>query len=114
MIETRKEISLIIAEKLLSNKENLKKQFSDSKNEIGCFYLDNLLPEKLCLKIYNNFPKLSEAELKKDFREFKYIAYQMNKYHVLLEEVIYAFQEDNVVQLISEICVNKLSFLECI
>ncbi|WP_299059684.1 2OG-Fe(II) oxygenase [uncultured Polaribacter sp.] len=104
MVKTRHEISLLIAEKLLSQKEDLKKQFSESKNEIGYFYIDNLLPEELCLKIYENFPKLSEAELRKDFREYKYIAYQMNKYHALLEEVIYAFQEDNVVKLVSEIC----------
>ena len=104
MIETRKEISLLIIEKLLVRKDDLKKQFLKSKNKIGFFYIDNLLPKELCLKIYNSFPKPTEAELRKDIREFKYIAYQMNKYHQLLEEVIYAFQEEKVVQLISEIC----------
>ena len=104
MIKSRKEISILIADKLTSEKDSLKKQFLESKNEIGFFYLDDLLPKELCIEIYTNFPKLNEAELKKDIREYKYIAYQMNKYHQLLEEVIYAFQENIVVDLISEIC----------
>ncbi len=104
MIKNRTEIAKLIAEKLSLKKEDLKKQFLESKNEIGYFYIDNLLPEHLCLEIYEKFPKLSDAKLKKDIREFKYIAYQMNKYDKLLEEVIYAFQEDVVVKLVSEIC----------
>lgn len=104
MDSSRKEIASLISAKLITEKEVLKKQFSESKKTIGFFYLDNLLPEELALKIYENFPKLSDAELRKDIREHKYIAYQMDKYHALLEEVIYAFQDEIVVKLISEIC----------
>jgi len=107
MENSRKEIASLIVSKLNSNKENLKKQFSIRKKSIGYFYLDDLLPEDVSLKIHENFPSIEEAELKKDLREYKYIAYKMNAYHSLLEEVTYAFQEDEVVRLISEICQIK-------
>ena len=101
---SRKEIATLIAENLSINKKVLQKQFLESKKNIGFFYLDALLPENLALEISEKFPKLSEAEKRKNFRENKYIAYQMDKYNVLLEEVIYAFQDKRVVALISEIC----------
>ncbi|RCS26635.1 2OG-Fe(II) oxygenase [Polaribacter sp. WD7] len=107
MIKTRKEIAELIVENLQKNKESLQKQFLETKKDIGFFYLDNLLPDDLCSEIHQKFPELSEAEKKKDLREFKHIAYQMNKYDKLLEEVIYAFQEENVVRLISGICEIK-------
>jgi Rps23 Pro-64 3,4-dihydroxylase Tpa1-like proline 4-hydroxylase len=104
MIETRKEIALLIAEKLLLNKKDLKKQFSESKNKIGFFYLDNLLPKEVALEIYNKFPTQEETVQKKNLRERKHIAYQMDKYDSLLEEVIYAFQDKKNVDLIASIC----------
>lgn len=100
----RKEIALLIVEKLSTEKEVLKALFLKSQKEIGFFYVDDLLPEKLVNDIYKNFPKLSETKKKKTIRENKYVAYQMNKYHPLLEEVIYAFQDEKVVEIVSEIC----------
>ena len=100
----RKQIASLIFKSLTIEKEALKKQFSERKNEIGYFYVDNLLPIDLIDQIYQNLPKLSDSELKKNIREYKYVAYQMNKYNHLLEEVIYAFQEEKIVSIISEIC----------
>lgn len=100
----RKEIAILISEKLISEKTNLKTLFKKSANEIGFLYVDDLLPTDLVTEIYNNFPKISETKQRKNIRENKYVAYQMNKYHPLLEEVIYAFQDPNVVRLVSEIC----------
>jgi Rps23 Pro-64 3,4-dihydroxylase Tpa1-like proline 4-hydroxylase len=99
----RKEIALLIQAKLTQEKEILKEQFRNSKKDIGFFYVDDLLPDNLVNAIYNNFPKLSETKQRKNLREHKYVAYQMDKYHALLEEVIYAFQEDIVVKIVSEI-----------
>jgi Rps23 Pro-64 3,4-dihydroxylase Tpa1-like proline 4-hydroxylase len=42
--------------------------------------------------------------LKKSLRENKYIAAQMNLYNPLLEEIIYAFQDKRVVDIVGEIC----------
>lgn len=109
MNNSRKEIASIIIAKLIANKETLKRKFSETKKDIGYFYLDDLLPENLVLEIYKNFPQQNEIRLKKDIREYKYVAYQMNSYHQLLEEVIFAFQDKKVVDLISEICQIKES-----
>jgi hypothetical protein len=46
---TRVEIAEFIYLQLEKNKEILKAQFLKSKDDIGFFYLDNLLPEKLAL-----------------------------------------------------------------
>ncbi len=104
MGNNRKFIGDLIASQLKANKEVLKKQFHQNKETIGYFYLDDVLPDDLVNQIHNSFPKLEETVQKKNIREYKYLAYQMDKYDSLLEEVIYAFQEAEVVSLISEIC----------
>ena len=101
---TRAIIASFIVKSLQEKKGNLKSQFSKSKKEIGFFYLDNLLPEKLATILYHNFPKPENTVLKKTLKEYKYIAYQMDQYNAILEEVIYAFQDERVVTLIQEIC----------
>ncbi|WP_298780199.1 2OG-Fe(II) oxygenase [uncultured Polaribacter sp.] len=101
---SREEIAVLIVEKLTKEKSVLKQLYLKRKNDIGFFYVDDLLPTELANKIFKKFPKLSETKKKKDLREYKYIAYQMDKYDSLLEEVIYAFQEPEVVVIISEIC----------
>jgi len=98
------EIAELIFDNLNNNKEGLKSQFLKSKDAIGYFYLDDLLPEELALKIYQKFPTTAESIRKKNLREFKFTAVQMDTYDALLEAVIFAFQEKKVVALISEIC----------
>ena len=104
MLNNRKYIAELIATQLNANKNVLKEQFLQNKESIGYFYLDNLLPNELVHEIHTSFPKLEETVKKKNIREYKYLAYQMDAYNHLLEEVIYAFQEEKVVDLISEIC----------
>jgi len=100
----RTEIAGLICSKLITNKEALKIQFLESKDTIGYFFIDDLLPKELATEIYNKFPTTKEAVRKKNLREFKFTAYQMDNYNTLLEEVIYAFQDKRVVDLVSEIC----------
>ena len=76
----RDEIALLIVEKLTKEKEALKDFFLKSKNDIGFFYVDDLLPKELVNDIYKKFPELSETKLRKNLREYKHIAYQMDKY----------------------------------
>ena len=104
MLNDRKYIAELIAIQLNANKNVLKEQFLQNKETIGYFYLDNLLPNELVHQIHESFPKLEETVKKKNIREYKYLAYQMDAYNHLLEEVIYAFQEEKVVNLVSEIC----------
>ena len=85
----------------------MKTQFQETNAEIGFFYLDDLLPKELALEVHAIFPKLEETVHRKNIRENKYVAYQMNKFHPLLEEIIYAFQAPEVVDLIGAICDTK-------
>lgn len=101
---TRDEISELILLKLMQKKEVLKRDFKSRRKEIGYFFIDDLLPEALALEIHNKFPTTDEAVRKKNLREFKFTAYQMDQYDSLLEDLIYAFQDEKVIQLISEIC----------
>ena len=41
--------------------------------------------------------------LRKNIREFKYVGFQMDKYYLLLEETIYAFQDQRIVNFIGDI-----------
>lgn len=86
------------------NSTFLKSQFLNTKHGIAYFYLDNLLPHDLASTIFNSFPTHEKTKLKKSLKEHKYVAVQMNEYKALLEEVIYAFQQPKLVQLIEDIC----------
>ncbi len=101
---SKKEISLLIFESISKNFDDLRKQYLTSENKIGFFYLDNLLPEDLVLEINAVFPESEDMILKKSLRENKYIAVQMNNYSELLENIIYAFQDEMLVNLIGKIC----------
>lgn len=104
MLNTRTNISQLIYNRILDNKEQLKLQFENTKDSIGYFFIDELLPEELTNKLYANFPKVEDSKKRKNLREYKYVAFQMNKYNSILEETLYAFQDKKVVSLIGEIC----------
>jgi Rps23 Pro-64 3,4-dihydroxylase Tpa1-like proline 4-hydroxylase len=101
---TRIDIAALIYDKIVSRKAALKEQFVNSKAGIGYFFVDDLLPAELALNLQAIFPKAEEMVLKKSIREDKYVAAQMNQYHPMLEEIIYAFQDKKVVDLVGEIC----------
>ncbi len=107
---SRGDIALLIVEMLDREKDKLTIQFEKSKSKIGFFTLDNVLPNKLAVKIFENFPNIEASKQKKNLREHKYVAYQMDRYHAILEEIIYAFQDKRVVSIIEEICRIKPIF----
>lgn len=100
----RAELATLILERLISEKEILKTEYKNSDSSIGYFFLDNLLPEEIAMKINEVFPQPDQMVLKKSIREDKYVAAQMNLYDPLLEEIIYAFQDERIVKIIGEIC----------
>ncbi len=100
-------ISELIFNKLEANASFLKSQFTDTQNKISYFYIDDLIPSEIATTIYNSFPTDQKTMLKKSLKEHKHVAVQMDKYEPLLEEVIYAFQQPKLVQLIEQICELK-------
>lgn len=104
-----KEISELIYIKLQDQKEGLMGCYQASQKTIGYFFIDDILPETLANQCFEVFPHTLEMRLLKSLREYKYISAQMDKHNKLLENVIYAFQEEKVVKLIGEICeINSL------
>ena len=95
-------LSYYILESLKHNKEILKSEFS-KKNQINSCFIDDLLPEHIAMKIYEAFPSPEEMALHKSLRENKRIAAQMDLYNPLLEEAVYAFQDERIVKIVEQI-----------
>jgi Rps23 Pro-64 3,4-dihydroxylase Tpa1-like proline 4-hydroxylase len=93
-------------EQILTRLEQCKSALTDNfaiKERINSCYIDNLLNEDDVIEIYNAFPDKENLLQLKDIREHKYVGIQLNKYNSILEEIIYAFQDARVVNLIAEI-----------
>lgn len=68
------------------------------------FFVDGLLNDEDCIKIFKEFPVNAEGFLKlKSFREKKNTTVELEKYHPILADITYAFQDPRVVNLISNI-----------
>lgn len=98
----RKYLADLILEKLIANKEELKKEFNQSGRINSCV-IDDLLPEEVAREIYEAYPSPEEMALHKSLRENKRIAAQMDLYNPILEEAVYAFQDERIVQIVEEI-----------
>ncbi|QDO95629.1 2OG-Fe(II) oxygenase [Formosa sediminum] len=102
-------LSRYILTRLRAEQSSLKHQYEASKEGIGFFYLDDVLPDYMVEALHSHFPSHEEMVLKKSLRENKHVAAQMDKYHPILEDAIYAFQDPSIVKLISDICgINDL------
>lgn len=101
---TSEDIVNLILDKIKLNSSEIEAKYKATKSEIGFFYIDNLLPDHIAKTCFEVFPDKSEMTSLKSIREYKYVSAQMNQHHPLLEKVIYAFQNEKVVALISEIC----------
>lgn len=98
----RRYLADLILKKLTDNKEALSKEFKQ-KGRINSCCIDDLLPEDICRRIYASFPDPSTMAQNRSLRENKRIAAQLNKYHPLLEEITYAFQDKRILDLTEEI-----------
>lgn len=99
---TRTYLAGIIFDKLTSRKEELKNEFNQSGRINSCS-IDDLLPEELAKKIYEAYPSPEEMAIHKSLRENKRIAAQMDLYNPLLEEIVFAFQDERIVKIVEEI-----------
>lgn len=101
---TRKEISNLILERITKEKKEVSQLYSQTQSTIGYFYIDNILPKEIAKACFDSFPDVSNMKCLKSIREYKYVSAQMNMHSRLLEEVLYAFQDNRIVKLIGEIC----------
>lgn len=100
----RKKIADLIIERLRLKKDSIKQQYDSSKAKIGYFLIDDILPLDIAMEIYRQFPNPDEMRQRKNLRENKHVAAQMNQYHPILEETIFAFQAQKIVEFVKELC----------
>lgn len=98
----RKEYADLILKKLEQSKEAYKKEFN-LEGRINSCIIDDLLPEDIAKEIYDVFPSPEEMTAYKSLRENKRIAAQMDLYNPLLEEIVFAFQDQRVIDIVEEI-----------
>jgi Rps23 Pro-64 3,4-dihydroxylase Tpa1-like proline 4-hydroxylase len=98
----RREIAEGIAARLEVGKEELRAEFN-RPGRIRTVALDGLLDDALATRIHDVFPSVDDMMHRQTIREDKYVAAQMDRYDPLLEEVLFAFQEPAVVQMVGEI-----------
>lgn len=99
---TRKEYATLIVEKLQEKKGEYKEEFNQEGRINSCI-IDDLLPEDIAKEIYDAFPSPEEMTAYKSLRENKRIAAQMDLYNPLLEEIVFAFQDQRVIDVVEEI-----------
>lgn len=99
----REKIADSILKRLNEERNNISHQFLTSQSSIGYFFVDDILPAEIAQKCFRVFPASEKMNLKKSIRENKYVSAQMDEHHPLLEEVIYAFQDERVVRFIGGI-----------
>ena len=98
-----------ICDKISAHHKEAILSYNASQANIGYFLIDDILPEKIAKGCFEVFPDVSEMRCLKSIREYKYVSAQMDNHNPLLEKVLYAFQDEKVVSLISEICnINEL------
>lgn len=92
----------VIGQRLEKEGPRLRAQW-DGAAPINHFVVDDLLPATWAEQIRAAFPLPDQMVLKQSLREAKYVAAQMSKYNALLEEIVYAFQAEQVVRATGQI-----------
>jgi Rps23 Pro-64 3,4-dihydroxylase Tpa1-like proline 4-hydroxylase len=98
----RRALAAQIASRLLAEKVGLAAEFN-RPGQIRTAVLDGLLDEEVARRVAEVFPPLSDMMHRRTIREDKYVGVQMDRYDPLLEEVLFAFQEPEVVAAVSEV-----------
>jgi Rps23 Pro-64 3,4-dihydroxylase Tpa1-like proline 4-hydroxylase len=98
----RKAIAQRMLPKFASRIAELDQQWRQSA-PVNHFVIDDLLPEEWARAIRSAFPQPKAMALKSSLRELKYVAAQMNQYDPLLEEIVYGFQEPEIVDAVGRI-----------
>jgi Rps23 Pro-64 3,4-dihydroxylase Tpa1-like proline 4-hydroxylase len=91
-----------IVARLARDRDDLGRQYSQP-GRIRTFVVDDLLEPELAEAIHARFPPVATMRHRRTVREDKYVATQMDRYEPLLEEAIFAFQDDRVIDLVAGI-----------
>ena len=99
---SRAQIAGLVLRRLEQERERAASEFRQP-GRIPSAILEDLLPPEYARAIYEAFPPPERLVLKRTPGQLKYVGYQMDAYHPLLEETIYAFQDPRIVRAIGSI-----------
>lgn len=99
----RTELADLILDRLEAERDRIAAAYDATQEMIPYFWVDDVLPADIARRIRVAFPRPETMKLKKTLREYKYIAAQMDQYDPILEEAVFAFQDERIVRLIGEI-----------
>ncbi len=99
----RIEISNLIVKRL--NDLNINSLIDKYKHSgpINHLVIDNLLPYELASELSGNFPIEKKLKHLNMLQENKFVGINFSKSHKLIEECLYSFQEQKVIELVSKI-----------
>ncbi len=97
----RKSYASHIASRLSSERDRLTSEFHQT-DRIPSTHIDNVLPEQEVMKAFHEFPASSSMQYQNTMRERKYTLKDVAPYPAI-EEMLYAFQEPEVLQAVSKI-----------
>ena len=109
---TKRNLVLMISQKLTSSSRSIIEQWSKPKGtKTRHAVIDNLLNPSICQEIYNAFPKdTKEYNHLKTFRERKNTSAYLPGQNKILSDLIYAFQDKKIVNLITNLVGFKKLF----
>jgi Rps23 Pro-64 3,4-dihydroxylase Tpa1-like proline 4-hydroxylase len=99
---SRQQLGQLVAQRLRRDIAALRDAFEGS-GPIRHVSIDALLPDELAREVHAAFPPFDRMVRHVSLRESKSIAVQMDKYTPLLEEILFAFQQPDVVELVGQI-----------
>ena len=93
---------MLIAESLTAHKGALAAQWAAS-GPVRHFYLDDLLPAETAKRIHQSLPDPRELMLRNSIKERKRVGIKVEDYAPEMEAILFAFQDDAVLDIVSEI-----------
>ncbi len=99
----RKNISKLIIKRIKEIKINILKNKYDNSGNINHLVIDDLLPNEIASKLSLDFPKEKDLNYLNGLQEKKFVGVYFTEAQKLVEECLFAFQEESVVKIISKI-----------
>lgn len=99
---TREALAQHICGRIDAELEQIRHQWSSSTG-VSYFVVDDVLPQEWAQRIATAFPDSGSMMLRRSLRELKFVSAQMNNHNPLLEEAIFAFQAQSVLERVQQI-----------
>ncbi|MFN2501919.1 MAG: 2OG-Fe(II) oxygenase [Pyrinomonadaceae bacterium] len=100
----REQLVTLILERIEREPARVAGDFAAEQN-IGTKHcvIDDLLPAEVAHSIANVFPPTDDMRLMRNFREWKYTSKSLAKFHPIITDITFAFQDKRIIEKIAEL-----------